>query len=620
MIPRTITDCSRSSSIVHFTTTRHLQPRILLVLFLLKSLFFILSLPHRCTVVQSLQPRPPLPPLKNPPLAVVTSNIMTTSTEKPFFHNNPELTILKETTVTRTGGTLYRCSHTSVCCGQTTMTFAIFLPSSYLIQKSYATTPSLYFLSGLTCNDENFSTKAGMNAFVTADENHLVLILPDTSPRGDQVADDADQAYDLGLGASFYIDATKEPWQAHYQMETYITTELPNFIQSTFSIPTTLKSIMGHSMGGHGALTLAMNHEESYISVSALAPICHPVACPWGQKAFTNYFTGGIEDGKRYDATELLLSNKKKFYDNILIDEGTNDEFVGAQQLLLPDFETAAVQVGQPLTVRRQVGFDHSYYFIAAFISDHIRFHMTYLRPAVGAARVNRATTTTTTTTTANQHITCRAMVARAPKEPLVCETITVAPPGPGEVRVKVMANALCHTDIYTLDGFDPEGLFPCILGHEAGAIVESIGEGYVFRRYKCMRRNLSKDLLILDNSFTWPISFQCDDVASGRSYYTLLHAPMREAILYFLHVTENQSLSINPIDTGTGCHARWYISLYRCEWTTHLSLYGMFHHVGIYRSGGNLLCQNYQRGTIGQSVFVWLWCRDGIGCSIEHV
>jgi S-(hydroxymethyl)glutathione dehydrogenase / alcohol dehydrogenase len=498
---------------------------------------------------------------------------MTTSTTEPFFRENPDLTILKETTVTSTGGKLYRCSHTSTSCGNTTMTFAIFLPSSYFIQKSYSTTPSLYYLSGLTCNDENFSTKAGMNAFPLADRNHLVLILPDTSPRGDMVAND-ETAYDLGQGASFYIDATKEPWKPHYQMATYITTELPNFIQSTFRIPMTLKSIMGHSMGGHGALTLAMNYENAYVSVSALSPICHPTACPWGQKAFTNYFTGGIEDGKLHDATEILLSKGMSFYDNILIDEGKNDEFVAAQQLLLPDFEAAAQTVHQPLTVRRHDGFDHSYYFIAAFIQDHITFHMKYLRAAVGAVRATVVVSNDvamTTATTIHQPITCRAMVARAPKEPLVCEEITVAPPGRGEVRVKVIANALCHTDIYTLDGFDPEGLFPCILGHEAGAIVESIGEGYVYVLYLIALYVSDKKRTALTNGISFYFSFsflvQCNDIGSGRSRHTLLHPTMRQTILYFLHVPQNQSLSIDSIDTGTGCYARWYLPVYRSEW-----------------------------------------------------
>ena len=463
----------------------------------LYSVFVLFTFVWIVVVVESLIPR--LPPLVVPTTSPLRTSLITTmnkeedavatTTNRPFFEDHPDLTILKETTVTTGGGKLYRCSHTSTSCGNTTMTFAIFLPSSYFLQKSYSTTPSLYYLSGLTCNDENFSTKAGMNAFPMADQNQLVLILPDTSPRGDHVPDDT-SAYDLGQGASFYIDATKEPWKSQYQMETYIATELPNFIQSIFHIPTTLKSIMGHSMGGHGALTLAMKHhvKAAYISVSAFSPICHPIACPWGQKAFTNYLMGGIEEGKSHDATELLLSSKKmSFYDNILIDVGMKDEFVAAGQLLIDDFEAAAQTAHQPLTVRRHDGFDHSYYFIAAFIQDHIAFHMKYLRAAVGAARAqqvssvivsNAAAATATTTATVNQPIQCRAMVARAPKQPLVCETITVAPPGRGEVRVKVMANALCHTDIYTLDGFDPEGLFPCILGHEAGAIVESIGEG----------------------------------------------------------------------------------------------------------------------------------------------
>jgi len=222
-------------------------------------------------------------------------------------------------------------------------------------------------------------------------------------------------------------------------------------------------------MGGHGALTLALKDPASWKSVSAFSPICHPTACPWGEKAFTNYL-GSVDAGKPHDATQLL-KEKGSLYDKILIDEGTDDEF-REKQLLLGDFEKAAAEVKQELVVRRQPGFDHSYHFIAAFINDHIAFHSKYLKKSMGAQTYEMPSTT------AGKPIQCKAMVARAPKQPLSVETITVDPPGPGEVRVKVIANALCHTDVYTLDGHDPEGLFPCILGHEAGCVVESVGEG----------------------------------------------------------------------------------------------------------------------------------------------
>jgi S-(hydroxymethyl)glutathione dehydrogenase / alcohol dehydrogenase len=356
------------------------------------------------------------------------------------------------------------------------MIFSLFVPSSCVKDPSTRSfTPTLYWLSGLTCTDENFATKAGPVAFAAAEQHGLALVLPDTSPRGAAVPDANDH---LGQGAGFYIDATEAPWQPYYQMATYISKELPALLDTAFQLSPAFKSIAGHSMGGHGALTLALKDAKAWRSVSAFAPIGHPTVVPWGQKAFTAYL-GSVDAGKAHDATELLRAAATAAYDNILIDQGMDDEFL-ASQLGLPDLEAAAQQAGQKLTVRRQAGFDHSYYFIAAFIADHVAFHASYLRAAVGAHRV--ATSALMTTSTAGKPISCRAMVARAPKQPLICETITVAPPGPGEVRVQVLANALCHTDVYTLDGCDPEGLFPCILGHEAGAIVESIGAGYVPR------------------------------------------------------------------------------------------------------------------------------------------
>ena len=387
-------------------------------------------------------------------------------------------TILSTTTVTPQGGRLLRVKHSSDSTG-TDMTFAIFLPSVYekCSGSESLIIPAIYWLSGLTCTDQNFSQKAGGPAFAKAESEGIAIVLPDTSPRGEGVADD--NAYDLGTGAGFYIDATNDPWAKHYKMETYVSKELVSLVEAKWGVGRNgVRSICGHSMGGHGALTLSFKAVPgTWASVSAFAPICHPTACPWGQKAFTNYF-GSVELGNDHDATLLLQKHGKPFFDDILIDEGTDDEYAKSE-LLLADFETAAQKVGQKLTVRRQKGFGHSYYTMAAFIADHIDFHAKRLRQAGQKAALNRVSTEVMelqSADTAGKPIKCKAMVARAPKQPLVFEEITVDPPKAGEVRVKVVANALCHTDIYTLDGCDPEGLFPCILGHEAGCIVESVG------------------------------------------------------------------------------------------------------------------------------------------------
>ena len=243
-------------------------------------------------------------------------------------------------------------------------------------------TPAIYWLSGLTCTDQNFSQKAGGPAFAKADELGIALIMPDTSPRGDNVPDDPN--YDLGMGAGFYINATNPPWNEHYKMQDYVTRELPELVEAKWGVGKNgLKSISGHSMGGHGAITLALKSEPgTWVSVSAFAPICHPTACPWGKKAFTAYF-GSVEAGEAHDATLLLQQpgNVGK-YDDILIDEGTNDEFAASGQLLLSDFESAAAKVNQKITARRQPGFDHSYYFMAAFIAEHVEYHAQKLAAA----------------------------------------------------------------------------------------------------------------------------------------------------------------------------------------------------------------------------------------------
>ena len=315
------------------------------------------------------------------------------------------------------------------------------------------------------------------NAFASADREGIAIVIPDTSPRGGEDVPN-DEAYDLGKGAGFYVDATNEPWSTNYNMYSYITKELPSLLEDEYGVGNDdVKSIFGHSMGGHGALVIAMkDHPKSWASVSAFSPISNPTNCPWGEKAFTSYL-GSVEAGNDWDAT-VLMERYGPFeqYDDILVDQGLDDEFLN-EQLKPEALEKASSKVGQSLTVRRHAGYDHSYYFISSFIDDHIKFHATRLRKKQGMIRALSASNVEESST-AGKPITCKAMVARAPKEPLVCETITVDPPAAGEVRVKVVANALCHTDVYTLDGYDPEGLFPSILGHEAGAIVESVGEG----------------------------------------------------------------------------------------------------------------------------------------------
>jgi S-(hydroxymethyl)glutathione dehydrogenase / alcohol dehydrogenase len=219
-------------------------------------------------------------------------------------------------------------------------------------------------------------------------------------------------------------------------------------------------------------LTIALREQDKWVSVSAFAPICNPTKAPWGEKAFKAYL-GSVEAGAAHDATCLLTDQTK--YDEILIDQGSDDEFL-INQLNPPVFFEAAKKVGQNVTINMRKGFDHSYHFIAAFIDNHVEFHGKKLRAKLGKMRATYSTYDFSSTQ--GQPIRCKAMVARQAKEPLTEETITVDPPKAGEVRVKVIANALCHTDIYTLDGQDPEGLFPCILGHEGGCIVESVGPG----------------------------------------------------------------------------------------------------------------------------------------------
>ncbi len=249
------------------------------------------------------------------------------------------------------------------------MRFAIFLPPDASVDSPV---PVLYWLSGLTCTDENFMQKAG--AFKAAVEAGIAIVAPDTSPRGENVADD--EGYDLGQGAGFYLNATEAPWSNHYRMYDYVTQELPKLIEANFPV-SNIKSISGHSMGGHGALTVGLKNQQGYKSISAFSPIVNPVNCPWGQKAFTTYLGKDKESWKQYDACELIKTSKAEL--PILIDQGDADQFL-VEQLKPELFQAAADASGSSINLRMQLGYDHSYYFIASFIEEHIRFHAKYLQ------------------------------------------------------------------------------------------------------------------------------------------------------------------------------------------------------------------------------------------------
>ncbi|MDO5638837.1 MAG: S-formylglutathione hydrolase [Neisseria sp.] len=256
-----------------------------------------------------------------------------------------------------------RYKHHSASTG-TEMTFAIYLPPQAL--KGYKV-PVLYWLSGLTCNDENFSTKAGAQRFAAA--WNIALVMPDTSPSGDNVAD-AD-GYDLGQGAGFYVNATEAPWAAHYQMYDYVAHELPALIEAHFPV-TDERSICGHSMGGHGALQIALKNPGRYAAVSAFAPIVNPCETPWGQKAFATYLGSDKTTWAAYDSTVLVQTASHKL--PILIDQGDADDFY-PKELQPEKFLAAARGNGFNVQYHLRPGYDHSYYFIASFIESHIEFH-----------------------------------------------------------------------------------------------------------------------------------------------------------------------------------------------------------------------------------------------------
>ncbi|AGH44046.1 S-formylglutathione hydrolase [Paraglaciecola psychrophila] len=244
------------------------------------------------------------------------------------------------------------------------MQFAIYLPPQ---ASNGNKIPVLYWLSGLTCTDENFMQKSG--ALRIAAELGIAIVAPDTSPRGAEVADD--EGYDLGQGASFYVNATQAPWNRHYQMYDYVVQELPKLIESTFPV-SAKRAIAGHSMGGHGALTIAMLNPQRYSSVSAFSPISNPMNCPWGQRTFSAYLGKDKASWRNYDASALMQQATQ--FVPAKVDQGASDDFMIEQ--LKPEMLSAAAQVsGYPLDLTLHDGYDHSYYFISSFIEDHLRFH-----------------------------------------------------------------------------------------------------------------------------------------------------------------------------------------------------------------------------------------------------
>ena len=260
---------------------------------------------------------------------------------------------------------VYRHTSSTLSCD---MAFSVFKPDGA------GPFPTVFWLSGLTCTEENFTVKAGAQR--VAAELGLMVVAPDTSPRGDGVPDDPDGAYDFGLGAGFYVNATQDPWVAHYQMYSYITEELPRIIAASFPSDMKRVGISGHSMGGHGALTMALKRPDLFKSVSAFAPIVSPIHSPWGRKALTGYLGADETKWRAYDACALIEDGAR--FDRIMVDQGGADQFLEGQ--LMPErLETACAQHGIDLNLRIHDGYDHSYYFIASFIEDHLKWHSNLL-------------------------------------------------------------------------------------------------------------------------------------------------------------------------------------------------------------------------------------------------
>jgi len=272
--------------------------------------------------------------------------------------------------VKESDGYLNRYQHQSSCC-DCEMTFSVYLPP----QARDTQVPALYWLSGLTCNDDNARTKGGFQRF--AAKHGIAIVFPDTSPRGENVADEPER-YDLGQGAGFYVNSTQDPWRPHYQMFDYVSAELPSLLEANLPLIPGLKSVSGHSMGGHGALICALKLPGEYRSVSAFAPITNPLNCGWGKGCFGAYLGDDETAWEAYDASCLVQGGAR--VGDILIDQGEGDEFLHEGQLLPDNFQAACDAAGQSLTIRMQPGYDHSYHFIASFIEDHFDYHARYLK------------------------------------------------------------------------------------------------------------------------------------------------------------------------------------------------------------------------------------------------
>ncbi|MEB3212494.1 MAG: S-formylglutathione hydrolase [Leptolyngbyaceae bacterium] len=263
------------------------------------------------------------------------------------------------------GGTTGFYTHSSTACNGE-MNFSVYVPP----QADSGSVPVLYFLSGLTCTDENFMAKAGAQRY--AAQHGLMLVAPDTSPRQANIPGEDDH-WDFGTGAGFYVDATVSPWSEYYRMYRYVVDELPQVIADHFPADMSRQGVFGHSMGGHGALVCGLRNPDQYRSISAFAPIAAPSQCPWGQKAFTNYLGDDASAWAQYDASQLVVEHGGDR--PILIDQGTADSFLEQNQLLPEVFEAACRKAHQPVTLRMQPGYDHGYYFISSFVEDHIAHH-----------------------------------------------------------------------------------------------------------------------------------------------------------------------------------------------------------------------------------------------------
>lgn len=271
------------------------------------------------------------------------------------------------------GGYQKRFSHQSSVLN-CSMTFSIYLPKQVEAVAKDVKFPVLTFLAGLTCNDENFVQKAGAQRL--ASELGIIIVTPDTSPRGENIPDDPEGAYDFGLGAGFYLDASEAPWRDHYKMYSYITEELRNLIADNFPVDDSRHGICGHSMGGHGALSIAIKNPERYTSVSAFAPIVSPMNCPWGNKALSHYLGEDKSSWEQYDSVELLKAATEQI--PMFVDQGSDDQFLSDElkpELLID----AANKAGYPLEYKIRSGYDHSYFFISSFIEEHLRFHAPFL-------------------------------------------------------------------------------------------------------------------------------------------------------------------------------------------------------------------------------------------------